>query len=233
MTTIFDCEARLVTLKREKKRETSSTPKIFSHKYIKNTSSIRVPHLHFSSKFIGFSPSPVNSSNIALRCGQTEQKGGFSTNCLTVFRFHVQRQFGGPPSLKLCGATEEDEENETVHLAGGNVQLVTTFGYWEQKLTEAKNNGIPVVANFSAPWCTPCRSMVPVYRELADTHPNIMFLTVDVDELADLSTSWDVKATPTFHFLRNGEPVDKLVGANKDELLKKVAALAESSPTQK
>lgn len=43
----------------------------------------------------------------------------------------------------------------------------------------------------------------------------------------ELSTSWDIKATPTFVFLKDGRQVDKLVGGNKPELQKKVAAVAQ------
>lgn len=46
--------------------------------------------------------------------------------------------------------------------------------------------------------------------------------------LQEFSTSWDIKATPTFFFLRNGREVDKLVGANKEELRRKVAGVANS-----
>lgn len=40
--------------------------------------------------------------------------------------------------------------------------------------------------------------------------------------LQDFSSSWDIQATPTFYFLRHGEKIDKLVGANKPELEKKI-----------
>ena len=45
----------------------------------------------------------------------------------------------------------------------------------------------------------------------------------------EFSSSWDIRATPTFFFLKNGQQVDKLVGANKPELEKKVAAVAGAS----
>ncbi|RZB62159.1 Thioredoxin H9 isoform B [Glycine soja] len=57
-----------------------------------------------------------------------------------------------------------------------------------------------------------------------------MFLLVDVDELADFSTSWDIKATPTFFFLKDGKEVDKLVGANKPELEKKIVVVNDVVP---
>lgn len=48
--------------------------------------------------------------------------------------------------------------------------------------------------------------------------------------LQDFSTSWDIKATPTFFFLKEGQQIDKLVGANKIELEKKITAVADSLP---
>uniref|UniRef100_A0A2P2LZN5 Thioredoxin H-type-like n=1 Tax=Rhizophora mucronata TaxID=61149 RepID=A0A2P2LZN5_RHIMU len=48
------------------------------------------------------------------------------------------------------------------------------------------------------------------------------------DGQIDLSTSWDIKATPTFFFLRDGQQLDKLVGANKPELQKKITAIVDS-----
>ena len=45
--------------------------------------------------------------------------------------------------------------------------------------------------------------------------------------MQELSTSWDINATPTFYFLKDGRQVDKLVGANKSDLQKKVAAMTD------
>ncbi|KAJ4844162.1 hypothetical protein Tsubulata_022644 [Turnera subulata] len=86
-----------------------------------------------------------------------------------------------------------------------------------------------IIINFSASWSTPCRSLAKDYFDLADKYSSIIFLTVDVDvdELPELSTSWEIKATPTFFFLKEGGQVDKLVGADKAELQKKTAAIFE------
>lgn len=48
--------------------------------------------------------------------------------------------------------------------------------------------------------------------------------------LQDFSASWEIKATPTFFFLRDGKQLEKLVGANKPELQKKITAIADSLP---
>lgn len=51
--------------------------------------------------------------------------------------------------------------------------------------------------------------------------------------LQEFSTSWDIKATPTFFFLKDGQQIDKLVGANKPELQKKMTAILDSeAPSQ-
>jgi thioredoxin 1 len=47
--------------------------------------------------------------------------------------------------------------------------------------------------------------------------------------LQEFSSSWDIRATPTFFFLKNGQQIDKLVGANKPELERKVLAAAGAS----
>ncbi|CAH9101207.1 unnamed protein product [Cuscuta epithymum] len=135
-----------------------------------------------------------------------------------------------------------DDSDHHVELAGGNVQLITNEESWNQKMGEAKKDGKIVVANFSASWCGPCRTIAPLYSELSEKHPSLMFLTVDVDELSDFSsTTWDIKATPTFFFLKS-EPgndkmaeIDKLVGANKPELQKKITSIVDTRapPAQK
>ncbi|KAJ8537173.1 hypothetical protein K7X08_035574 [Anisodus acutangulus] len=129
---------------------------------------------------------------------------------------------------KVC-SQENNDVPPTSELAGGNVCLVKSMEKWEEKMSEANNSGKIAVVNFSASWCNPCRAAAPGYHELADKYTSMIFLTVDVDELAELSTSWDTKATPTFIFFRDGRQVDKLVGGNKQDIQKKLMNLAEST----
>nr|AFK33544.1 unknown [Lotus japonicus] len=112
----------------------------------------------------------------------------------------------------------KDDDSDHVEFAGDNVTIITTKEAWDQKLEEAKRDGKIVIANFSATWCGPCKIIAPYYCELSEKYTSMMFLLVDVDELTDFSTSWDIKATPTFFFLKDGQQLDKLVGANRPEL---------------
>ncbi|KAJ8753773.1 hypothetical protein K2173_000027 [Erythroxylum novogranatense] len=130
-----------------------------------------------------------------------------------------------------CLAKNQHDNHSTdehIEFAGANVHLITTRESWDQKLSEANRKDQIVVANFSATWCGPCKMIAPFYKELSEKYPSLMFLMVDVDELTDLSTSWDIKATPTFFFIRDGQQLDKLVGANKPELQKKITAITDS-----
>ncbi|KAL8517011.1 hypothetical protein ACS0TY_015301 [Phlomoides rotata] len=130
-----------------------------------------------------------------------------------------------------CLAKSKDDEDDSEHnveFGGGNVHLITTKDSWDQKIAEAKQDGKIVIANFSATWCGPCRIISPFFVELSEKHPSIVFLTIDVDQLTEFSTSLDIKATPTFFFLKDGQQIDKLVGANKPELEKKLISVLDS-----
>ncbi|KAJ1696104.1 hypothetical protein LUZ63_004616 [Rhynchospora breviuscula] len=124
---------------------------------------------------------------------------------------------------------DEDDYDEKAEFVGGNVHIITTKDQWDQKIAEATKTAKLVVANFSAVWCGPCKMIAPMYVELSENYPSFMFLTVDVDEMADFSSELDVRATPTFFFLKEGKQVDKLVGANTPELEKKLVAFSETS----
>ncbi|KAL0744131.1 hypothetical protein Bca4012_085644 [Brassica carinata] len=134
------------------------------------------------------------------------------------------------PALTISKDTGDDDSVHNVDFSGGNVHLITTKESWDEKLAEAGRDGKIVIANFSATWCGPCKIVAPFYVELSEKHPSLMFLLVDVDELSDFSSTWDIKATPTFFFLKNGEQIGKLVGANKPELQKKVTSIIDSVP---
>ncbi len=71
----------------------------------------------------------------------------------------------------------------------------------------------PVVVDFHAAWCPPCRVMSPILAELAEERPDVRFVKVDVDDNLDTAVRYGVLSMPTFMVFRDGEPVLKLVGA--------------------
>ncbi|XP_019456532.1 PREDICTED: thioredoxin H9-like [Lupinus angustifolius] len=129
---------------------------------------------------------------------------------------------------KLSGSDgDSDQSHHAVLFSSRNVHRITSMQSWEANLSQANKDGKAVVANFTASWSHPCRDVMPIFSELANKYSFLVFLTVDADELAELCNSWNINATPTFYFLKDGRQLDKLVGSDKLELKKKVAAVAD------
>lgn len=71
-----------------------------------------------------------------------------------------------------------------------------------------------VVIDFFATWCGPCKRIAPTYEKLSEAFPKIAFLKCDVDESAELVNMFDVSAMPTFVFLKNGQVIKRVEGAD-------------------
>ena len=71
----------------------------------------------------------------------------------------------------------------------------------------------PVVVDFHAAWCAPCRVMSPILDELAAARPDVRFVKLDVDANQETAVRYGVLSMPTLMVFRAGQPVLKLVGA--------------------
>ena len=76
-----------------------------------------------------------------------------------------------------------------------------------------------VVIDFFADWCGPCKRVAPIFIELAEKFPNIVFLKVDVDNAEEVAEGFGVTALPTFLFLNKGNIYKKIEGANINEVI--------------
>ena len=90
-----------------------------------------------------------------------------------------------------------------------------------------KNGEKPLVIDFWATWCGPCRMVAPIISELAAQYDGkIVVGKCDVEESEDLAAAFGIRNIPTVFFMKNGEVVDKLVGAvSKQKFEEKFEAL--------
>ncbi|GJM89015.1 hypothetical protein PR202_ga05610 [Eleusine coracana subsp. coracana] len=108
--------------------------------------------------------------------------------------------------------------------AEGSVIPIHSLDEWSMQIDEANSTDTKklVVIDFTASWCGPCRIMAPIFEGLAKKNPNVVFLKVDVDEMKAIAEQFAVEAMPTFLFMKDGEVKDRVVGAMKEELEKKL-----------
>ena len=80
---------------------------------------------------------------------------------------------------------------------------------FEKVVFESK---IPVIVDFFATWCGPCKMLAPVLAELSEAHPEILFVKVDVDEAPALASAFGVTSIPTLVAVKDGEVAATSVG---------------------
>lgn len=110
--------------------------------------------------------------------------------------------------------------------AGGNIKDATDQSFMADVIEASKE--APVLVDFWAPWCGPCRIVSPIVEELADEYKDqVTFAKLNVDDAPNIALKYQVMSIPTLIVFEKGEPVAQVVGAMpkkalKDRLLSKV-----------
>lgn len=108
-------------------------------------------------------------------------------------------------------------------MASSNVVTITSANFDQEVL----QSPVPVLIDFWAPWCGPCRMISPIVDEIADAKVGKAKVgKVNIDDEQDLAGRFRVNAIPAMLFFKGGQVADQLVGAtSKANLLSKLDAL--------
>lgn len=99
--------------------------------------------------------------------------------------------------------------------------------FTQATLSEALETSKPVIVDFWAPWCGPCKMLNPVLKKLdAELEGQLVLGKVDISEQKELAEIHNVKATPTFILFRDGVEVNRKVGGIPGSVLRNWAAEA-------
>ncbi|MEZ4816084.1 MAG: thioredoxin [Bdellovibrionota bacterium] len=89
--------------------------------------------------------------------------------------------------------------------------------------SEVLSSATPVLVDFWATWCGPCRALAPKLEELSGTYDGkVKFVKMDVDQNPETAGRFGVRGIPTLIFFKNGQMVDQLVGNQPKEVIENI-----------
>lgn len=128
-------------------------------------------------------------------------------HCAAVNRVPPERLQSAPK----CGSCHQP-------LFSGHPAEVDAAGF-DQQITQS---GIPVLVDFWAPWCAPCRMMAPHFVEAAaQLEPKVRLLKVNTEDQQALAARYDIRSIPTLMLFRGGQAVARQAGAiNREDIVR-------------
>ena len=90
---------------------------------------------------------------------------------------------------------------------------MSTINVTDADIQDTLQNNNLVLVDFWAPWCGPCKAVAPVLEEIANENSNVVIAKMNTDENPNTASQHGIMSIPTMMIFKNGELVDRLVGA--------------------
>jgi thioredoxin 1 len=97
------------------------------------------------------------------------------------------------------------------------MQLVTS-----EELEQIKLSGQPVLVDYFATWCGPCKALIPMLERIEPEFTNVKFVKLNVDENRDHSVLMGIRSVPTVMFYNNNNEVSRTSGVNSESFYKDI-----------
>jgi len=144
---------------------------------------------------------------------------------LQAHAFLVKSHYGVQPAPAAASVTksvtiepvrdEATSENKEDSYADGKTHEIKSL---EEIQNLLKTSTVPVVIDFHATWCGPCRAMAPLYKKLAERYKDrVAFVKINIDDLGGFATQYRIQGVPTFVFVKEGAEQDRIVGGGSTE----------------
>ncbi len=128
--------------------------------------------------------------------------------------------FGCP--FSKCNISEAAEKKQIKEQKGGsnmkNVTVLTDDNFNQEVL----NSEVPVLVDFFATWCGPCRMQMPVIEQFAQEYAGIKVTKADVDMVQNKAREYAIRSVPTLMVFKNGKVVETMLGYHSIDELKEV-----------
>lgn len=145
--------------------------------------------------------------------------------------FHVERHLKAIDGIYIgaVGHTRLDWEN--THIERMVTDMVEEIGYTglADAIARTKETGKPLVIDFWAPWCGPCRVLSPIVGEVSDElRGKVDFAKIDVEENGEAALEYGVMSIPTLIVFKDGHEVNRIVGSlSKGSLMLELDGIAD------
>ncbi len=120
----------------------------------------------------------------------------------------------------------------TVTIGPLKSQSIKELNFWEKEMalsfsdsnfdSEVLQSNVPVVVDFWAPWCGPCKLVGPVIDQLANENEGVKIGKLNVDESGEIAERYGISSIPAILLFKNGQVVDSVVGAQPKAALQKM-----------